>query len=57
MQLMVLFATNKLNFDFDFDVWFVFVINNWFLLFILGVLKTCIKVSTVFNFILYLYSM
>ena len=57
MQLMVLLATNKLNFDFDFDVWFIFIINNWFLLFILGVLKTCIKVSTVFNFILYLYSM
>ena len=57
MQLMVLFATTKLNFDFDFDIWFVFIINNWFLLFILGVLKTHIKVVTVFNFILHFYSL
>ena len=35
---MVLFTTTTSNFDFD--VWFVFIINN---LFILGVLKTQIK--------------
>ena len=47
---MVLIVTTKLHFDFDFDVELVFIIPNWFLESILGVLKTHIKVSTVFNF-------